>query len=242
MLEVQESQDRLFIRMPSSRKNIDAACRQAEDFLDRTGFKDHRFEILLVLREALNNAVIHGNQELPEKIVQLSLAGEPGALAIQVKDQGSGFDWKTALNKPVSCDRPSGRGLAILKHYLKNLTFNTAGNMLHARYPAKGDTHMSDNTQNQILTIETPIVASVVDDLRLKLSDAVDQNPGILTLDLALVDMIDSMGLGLIVATHNTLARKNGRLRLINLSDDLYKLMTVMRLHKHFEIQKTDTE
>ena len=47
---------------------------------------------LCSLREAITNAIVHGNKEDDTKQVELSLSCAQRAVEIQVKDQGEGFD------------------------------------------------------------------------------------------------------------------------------------------------------
>ena len=46
------------------------------------------------LREALANAVIHGNHENPRKLVYVRCRCKPDEVSIAVKDEGRGFDIK----------------------------------------------------------------------------------------------------------------------------------------------------
>jgi len=81
------------------------------------------------------------------------------------------------------------------------------------------------------------LVSNTVEDLRetLKklLSDQIDK----IYMDFQSVDMIDSMGIGLLVSTHNTLTARNSELVILNLSSDLHELFSVMRLNEFFKIQ-----
>jgi len=57
-----------------------------------------------------------------------------------------------------------------------------------------------------------------------------------LVIDLQLVHVIDSTGIGLIVAAHNSLERLGGTLAVINSSEELLELFKVFRLDKHFSV------
>ena len=80
------------------------------------------------------------------------------------------------------------------------------------------------------------IVASTVEDLKAELKQALDQGAANLTIDLSGVEMMDSMGLGVLIATHNSLQKKESSLALINASVDILKLLKNMRLDQHFVI------
>jgi len=80
------------------------------------------------------------------------------------------------------------------------------------------------------------IVASMVDELRKKLLILIDKGNNDLGIDLTGVEMIDSVGLGVLIATHNSLSRNGGKLTVTNVSEDIYGLFKTMRLDQHFQI------
>jgi len=98
---------------------------------------------------------------------------------------------------------------------------------------------MSGNVDEQgamTLDVGKNIVASDVDSLKEAFKLKIGEGLVNLTLDCSRLEVIDSIGIGLLVATHNSLAQKSGTLKLINTSPDVYNLLTTMRLHKHFTV------
>ncbi|MFH1999855.1 MAG: STAS domain-containing protein [Planctomycetota bacterium] len=83
---------------------------------------------------------------------------------------------------------------------------------------------------------ETNIVSTMTQDFQRELKDLIDKGQKTLTLDLTGVNMIDSIGLGLLIATHNTLSKQGGKLVVIHASGDLLSLFRTMRLDKHFDV------
>ncbi|MHB1349563.1 MAG: anti-sigma factor antagonist [Desulfobulbus sp.] len=81
------------------------------------------------------------------------------------------------------------------------------------------------------------IVSSMVGELREELKAVVDKQDVLLTVDLEGVRMIDSMGLGVLIATHNSLMKRNARLELVNISGDILQLLKNMRLDRHFSLR-----
>jgi serine/threonine-protein kinase RsbW len=80
----------------------------------------------MALREALANAIKHGNKLNPEKrvLVRMSLNGD-GALRIEVEDEGDGFD-AGRLADPTSPDnllRSSGRGVFYMRQFMDEVSF-----------------------------------------------------------------------------------------------------------------------
>ena len=82
------------------------------------------------------------------------------------------------------------------------------------------------------------IVAAVTDTIKVELRALVSQSSGVFTIDLNGVDMIDSKGIGLLIATNNSLTGQGRQLRIIHASPDLIDLFRVMRLDRHFLIEQ----
>jgi anti-anti-sigma factor len=80
------------------------------------------------------------------------------------------------------------------------------------------------------------IVAAMVQDFRAELKELVQQAPEQLILDLSGVQMIDSLGIGLLISAHNSLEKEGKQLSLVNASDNLLGLFRSMRLDQHFKI------
>jgi serine/threonine-protein kinase RsbW len=81
------------------------------------------------------------------------------------------------------------------------------------------------------------IVASVAEALRARLREIMAEHPGPLAMDLSRVELIDSVGIGLLIAIHNSLAKTGHRLALEHVNPDLAGLLRTMRLDKHFSIE-----
>jgi anti-anti-sigma factor len=81
------------------------------------------------------------------------------------------------------------------------------------------------------------IVASSVEEFRAEWKRALAPGTASLTVDLDGVEMIDSVGLGLLIATHNTLGKAGGKLRVSGASPDILGLFRTMRLDKHFILE-----
>lgn len=82
------------------------------------------------------------------------------------------------------------------------------------------------------------IVASTADKFRAELLSLIKESPMEIVIDLSGVEMIDSVGIGVIIATHNSLSKIGGSLRVTNIAEDIYNLFTVMRLDRHFKMER----
>lgn len=105
-------------------------------------------DIELVLREALGNAVMHGNQEDPRKKVHIRCRCGPGnEISIVVTDQGKGFDFGKKVGNGFTSDTASehGHGIQMMKAYMDDVHFERGGSEVHMRKRAgfrrKGDSY-----------------------------------------------------------------------------------------------------
>lgn len=95
---------------------------------------------------------------------------------------------------------------------------------------------LSEQTAAAVEFVEGDLVASRLPALRARLREMIAAGTLRLTLDLASVRMVDSSGIGLLVATHNSLKKVGGELALIHASPDIFSLFRSMRIHQHFRV------
>jgi len=93
-----------------------------------------------------------------------------------------------------------------------------------------------DNNKASI-KLEKDIVASNIEAMKSELKQLLAEGITEITIDLSDVEMMDSMGIGILIATHNSLKKLDSQLKLIHASDDILKLLKTMRLHEHFNIE-----
>jgi serine/threonine-protein kinase RsbW len=93
-------------------------------------------DIEIALREALGNAVIHGNHEDPRKQVYVSCRCETDEeVWITVSDEGQGFD-SDALPDPTApgaIESSHGRGIYLMKALMDEVHFENGGAVVHMR-------------------------------------------------------------------------------------------------------------
>ena len=90
--------------------------------------------------------------------------------------------------------------------------------------------------QQAVLRPAVNIVASEIDVLRTEFKQLLAEGVMELIIDLSDVQMIDSMGLGVLISAHNSLKKAGGTLSVINASKELYNLFRSMRLTQHFSV------
>ncbi len=61
-----------------------------------------------------------------------------------------------------------------------------------------------------------------------------------IVIDMSDTEIIDSIGLGLLAATHNSLKTRDSKLELINVRAEVFKVINLMRLDKYFLISSAE--
>lgn len=110
---------------------VDRLMRLIEGSHCVTG-EEHAVE--LALREALSNAVVHGNRLNAHKLVHVRCRCKVGdGISLIVSDQGQGFD---ALRVPASVgaetlEAEHGRGIRLMKFVMDEVSFQQRGTEVH---------------------------------------------------------------------------------------------------------------
>jgi serine/threonine-protein kinase RsbW len=94
------------------------------------------FAIRLALEEALSNAFKHGNKSDPAKSVTVRCQVDREQVAIEVEDQGEGFD-PEAVPDPTERENieiPSGRGIILMRSFMSEVCFVPPGNCVRMWY------------------------------------------------------------------------------------------------------------
>jgi len=95
---------------------------------------------------------------------------------------------------------------------------------------------VSSEVDTATVQTEGDLVAAKLPVLRSRLRAMVDLGIRHLTLDLVLTKMVDSAGIGLLIAAHNSLTKAGGELTVIHASKDILELFRTMRIQQHFNV------
>ena len=112
------SRDIRRLTIPSSMQMVRQAEEMTEEVLKRTGLsEDDEVCVCMAVMEAVVNAILHGNRQDPAKRVDLEFEVKEDAIAITVRDQGSGFDPNAVPDPraPENLLKPSGRGILMIR-------------------------------------------------------------------------------------------------------------------------------
>jgi serine/threonine-protein kinase RsbW len=100
---------------------IDEAVQKATEFASAAGFADDAvFGIDMAVREALANAVKHGNQLDDTKEVEITLIDQDEWMEILIRDFGAGFDVSEVPDptNPENLLKASGRGILFMHNFV----------------------------------------------------------------------------------------------------------------------------
>ena len=102
----------------------------------------HERDVEIALREALTNAVLHGNHQDAKKQIQISCRIQfGGEVSIIVKDEGKGFDPSKVPDPTVipNLDSEHGRGIYLMRALMDEVHFEQGGAEVHMRKgPSRG--------------------------------------------------------------------------------------------------------
>src|SRR5688572_25347659 len=90
--------------------------------------EDHLHKIGMAVREAMVNAVVHGNRYNLKKKVHLRIGVQDDRLMVTIVDEGEGYE-PTELPDPLAEEnllRQSGRGLLLIRAFVDEFTMRKA--------------------------------------------------------------------------------------------------------------------
>jgi serine/threonine-protein kinase RsbW len=115
--------------LDSTLDSVDVAEAAVLKAAERSGFgEDDLSKLGIAVREAMVNAVAHGNRYSAHKKVHLIVAAGPDRLKIRIEDQGDGFDLGSVPD-PLAQEnllRQSGRGLLLIRAFVDEFRIERA--------------------------------------------------------------------------------------------------------------------
>ena len=109
------------LSLPSRIDTVATAAAAVAEFLSRSGItEDAAFGIDMAVREAVTNAVLHGNRQDENKTVDVTLKSSPDAVEISVHDQGAGFNPENVPDPTAEENilKASGRGIFFMRSFM----------------------------------------------------------------------------------------------------------------------------
>lgn len=123
------------LQLPSEHESVQRVVQEAKILAEAHLQEDedlaHRF--VLLVSEAVDNAIRHGNRYDASKQVHVSLRITNGEAIIEVEDEGSGFDPASSMQDPRDPEHlteSGGRGLFLIRELADEVQFEKDGSRL----------------------------------------------------------------------------------------------------------------
>ena len=121
-------ENRFHLAIGSRFENIELVHVVLKDRMEQLGIdKDTQHSVELAMREALANAIKHGNQQNPAKQVHVDLMVEEGELVIRVEDEGAGFNPDKVRDPlaPENILNRNGRGILFMNKFMDHIHYGS---------------------------------------------------------------------------------------------------------------------
>ncbi len=112
--------------IPSEVRLVDVVHAASETVAGLAGFEeDDALNVGIAVREAVINAIVHGNRKDPARKVEVSLQAGPRSIRARVRDQGAGFDAAATPDPRIGDNllRSSGRGILVMRAFVDSVDF-----------------------------------------------------------------------------------------------------------------------
>jgi serine/threonine-protein kinase RsbW len=121
------------IKIGSTIENLRIVEKAIDDTSIEIGIsKDNYGKILVSTLEAVNNAILHGNNSNSEKVVDIEIAFKTNELKIKVKDEGSGFSPENVPDPTLrdNIEEINGRGVYLMSRLADKIKYSKKGNIV----------------------------------------------------------------------------------------------------------------
>lgn len=125
------------LKLTSDPRNVAAVESFVKRVVERYKLTpDVHGNILISLTEAVNNAIIHGNDQDESKTVKIQFQKQKNCLAIRVSDEGGGFDYRNLPDPtaPENLTRSGGRGVFLMHQLSDKVRFHNNGSTVEMRF------------------------------------------------------------------------------------------------------------
>lgn len=118
------------LRIPSEVENLRMVEKAIDELSMELDLSDEVYgNVLVATMEATNNAIVHGNQADPGKLVNIAIKLDSHELEVLVEDQGPGFDFSSVPDPtaPENIEKINGRGIFLMERLTDELVYMEEG-------------------------------------------------------------------------------------------------------------------
>ncbi len=127
----------LTLTLASNPRSVAQVEQFVENFVSRFNVCQNTYgNILISLTEAVNNAIIHGNDQDETKKVQVMVRKRNRDIAFRVSDEGRGFDYNSLPDPtaPGNLTKLGGRGVFLMKELSDDMRYYDNGRTVEMRF------------------------------------------------------------------------------------------------------------
>ena len=113
--------------LPSRIEAINKAAQAAAEFVRRSGLNDDAaYGVDMAVREAVTNAILHGNLRDEAKPVEVGFKSSEAAIEITVRDRGEGFEPRNVPDPtdPQNLMKTNGRGMLFMRTFMDEVEWS----------------------------------------------------------------------------------------------------------------------
>ena len=127
----------IMLRITSNPQNVQQIQALVNDLASQYEISRDTYDnILLSLTEAVTNAIVHGNDQDENKLVEVQLTKCQDTLAFRISDEGPGFD-PNSLPDPTAPEnlcKCGGRGVFLMRELSDEIEFINNGSTVEIRF------------------------------------------------------------------------------------------------------------
>ena len=125
------------LKLPSVARSIGKVEPYIEEIATKYNIEPDKYPNMLIsLTEAVNNAIIHGNNEDASKYVDIKFKETSTGLCFEISDEGEGFN-PNALPDPTAPENIEccgGRGVFLMKELSDKIDFGDNGRRVYIHF------------------------------------------------------------------------------------------------------------
>lgn len=121
----------------SQPESINSVEKLIDDIRDEYKISEDCYgKMLMGVTEAITNAIYHGNRNDANKMITLTYQYDTDKISFVVSDEGNGFDYYHLPDPtaPENLEKPSGRGIYLMKHLADQLIFANNGSTVEMQF------------------------------------------------------------------------------------------------------------